>query len=199
MNLRMNPNSLFAVLLRSSWWISAAIALALGSLAFALLPEAYRVVGAAGALPFLVISAIAGWKQARAPSSARVERTVEAARAMNWADFANAVEAGYRRDGWEVTRLDGGAADFAIARAGRTSLVGARRWKVGRTGVEPLRELVAARDAREAQGCTYLAVGEVTENARAFAAKNRIELVEGEALARLLPESGRSKTPPGAR
>jgi restriction system protein len=38
----MAKNSLFAVLLRSPWWISVVIALALGSLSFALLAYALR-------------------------------------------------------------------------------------------------------------------------------------------------------------
>jgi restriction system protein len=49
LKIRMAKNSLFAVLLRSPWWISAAIAVVLAVLALALLPADYRVVGAVSA------------------------------------------------------------------------------------------------------------------------------------------------------
>jgi len=41
MKLKMSPNSLFAVLLRSPWWISAVIALALGLLGAMVLPDRF--------------------------------------------------------------------------------------------------------------------------------------------------------------
>ena len=40
MNWTLNDDSLFAILLRSSWWISFAIAGAVSAIAIALLPEA---------------------------------------------------------------------------------------------------------------------------------------------------------------
>jgi restriction system protein len=42
LKFRMARNSLFAVLLRSRWWISAAIALALALLGLAVLAEPFR-------------------------------------------------------------------------------------------------------------------------------------------------------------
>lgn len=193
MKWQMNENSLFAVLLRSSWMISAAIAVAIGALAYALLPEAYRVVGTAGGLPFLVIAGMAGWKQFQAPSAARVTRTLEAVGSMSWIDFAAALEQGYRRDGCEVSRVSGAVGDFEVRRGWRTSLVSAKRWKAGRTGVEPLRELLAAKEAREAHECIYIAIGEVSDNARAFAVQHGITLMGGPELARLLPDAGRGR------
>ena len=46
MKLKMAPNSLFAILLRSPWWISVGIAVVMGLLSAALLPEGFRVIGA---------------------------------------------------------------------------------------------------------------------------------------------------------
>ena len=62
MNWTLNDNSLFAILLRSPWWISVAIGAALGAVAIALLPEAYRIGGALAGFPFLVIGWIAAWR-----------------------------------------------------------------------------------------------------------------------------------------
>jgi restriction system protein len=192
MKFRMHDNSLFAVLLRSRWWISFAIAAGIVALAKAILPSipiAYAVFAAA---PFIVIGAIAAWKQLQVPSAGRVARTLEAVQAMSWTDFSNALEAAFRADGYSVSRLTGGAADFAMTKAGRTALVACKRWKVARTGVDPLRDLHAAKDAHEANDCIYVAIGEITDGARKFAAQNRIRLVGGVELAKLLPRARRT-------
>lgn len=188
----MAENSLFAILLRSSWWISIAIAAGLIVAAAALLPPDYSHFGVVVALPFIVIGAIAGWKQFQAPSPARIAGTLDTVRAMGWNEFAEAIEAAFRADGYVVTRLAGQAADFEMQKGGRTVLLAGKRWKVARTGIEPLRELVAARQKRDAQECLYVATGELTDNARRFATQNRIRILSGPDLARLMPAAGRA-------
>jgi restriction system protein len=66
------------------------------------------------------------------------------------------------------------------------TLVGCRRWKAARTGIEPLREFDAATSEQGAHKRLYVAVGEVTDTARAFATKKGIGLVGEEELATLL-------------
>ena len=88
----MAPNSLFAILLRSSWWISVLVAAAIVVLSGIALPPKYFIFGAVGALPFLVIGGIALWRQLQRPSQARVARTVEAVTAMTWKDFSARLE-----------------------------------------------------------------------------------------------------------
>jgi restriction system protein len=183
MKLRMHENSLFAILLRSPWWISIAIAAGIVIVARFFLPDVYAFfVG----LPFFVIGVMAGWKQLRAPSASRVAETLEAVRAMSWAEFSGAAEQAFRRDGYAVTRLDGETVDFELVKAGRTTVVGCKRWKAARTGVEPLRDLDTVRRAREANDAIYVSAGEVSGNAAAFAAENRIRLLQGVELAALL-------------
>ncbi|MEB2319548.1 MAG: restriction endonuclease [Pseudomonadota bacterium] len=192
MKLKMAENSLFAILLRSSWWISIAIAAGLIVAAAALLPPDYSHFGVVVALPFIVIGAIAGWKQLQAPSPARIAGTIDTVRAMGWNEFAEAIEAAFRADGYVVTRLAGQAADFEMQKGGRTVLLAGKRWKVARTGIEPLRELVAAGQECDARECLYVATGELTDNARRFAAQNRIRILSGPELARLMPAAGRA-------
>jgi restriction system protein len=193
MQWRMNENSLFAVLLRSSWWISFAIAGAVTAIAIALLPEAYRIFGAVTGLPFLVIGCIAAWKQWEAPSMARIDHTLAAVRAMSWVEFSRAIETAYRRQGYGVSAVGGTAANFEITKEGRTALVNCKRWKVAHTGVEALHDLHAMKEARNAHECIYVAAGEISDNARAFAMKHAIKLVGGPELARLLPGEGSRK------
>lgn len=186
MKLKMNKNSLFAILLRSPWWVSGGIAAALFTAARIVLPNEYAPYAFFMALPFGVITVYVGWQQLRAPSETRIVATMEALRGMTWNDFSAAVEAAYQREGYSVARIGDAGADFELARAGRTTVVGCKRWKVARAGIEPLRELAAAREAREAHEAVYIATGEVTENARSFAAEKRIQLLTGAELMQLV-------------
>jgi restriction system protein len=194
MKLKMAENSLFAILLRKPWWMSLGLAVAIAVVARILLPDKYVIAGALGGLPFIVVGAIAAWRQVRAPSATRVAATLEAAGAMSWRDFSGALEDAFRREGYAVTRLPGPQADFEIVKAGRTSLVGCKRWKAANTGVEALRDLHGATGAREAQESIYVTVGGITDNARRFATENRIRIMHGTELAQLLSRIGLAKT-----
>jgi len=186
MKLKMAENSLFAILLRARWWISWLVAAAVFGLARLLLPEGLALFAA---LPFMVIAVVTGWKQFRTPSGARLDAALERLRAMPWESFAPLLEAGWRREGYAVQRREG-AADFELEKAGRVLLAAGKRWKAARTGVEPLRELVAAQEARGAAECLFVAAGEVTETARSYAAEKKIRLVEGVDLFRLAAPGG---------
>jgi len=183
MKFRLNENSLFAVLLRSPFWISLAAAAGAFALMRFFLPTPFA---AFAALPFIVIACVAGWRQLRTPSARRVAARLEAIRAMPHEEFAAALEEGFRRQGYEVSRIRAPGADLELSRAGRVSLVAYRRWKATRTGAEPLREVHAAANARDAAECIYVAAGEVTEKARGFAAEKRIRMVGDAELVKLL-------------
>jgi restriction system protein len=182
MKLTLPENSLFAILLRSRWWVSLLVALGAFGVVRLVLHEGYALFAA---LPFLVIAAVALWRQLRVPSGARLDAAIDALRAMTWEEFARALEQGYRRQGYSVKRVEG-AADFELERAGRLSLVAARRWKASSTGVEPLKELAAAGVAREAAECVYVLAGEMTRNAQGFAQKSKINWVRGAELVKLV-------------
>ena len=186
MKLRMAKNSLFAVLLRSPWWISGVIALALGLLSFALLPEQLRVVGALSALPFVVIGVMAARRQWHLPSTARVAETHSALAAMAWPEFAALLEQSFRRDGYTVEPGGAAAVDFELERKGRRMLVCARRWKSARTGLEALRALQAAREASDTPDALYIGLGSLTDTARSFAAEHRVAIWQAAELAQAL-------------
>lgn len=142
-------------------------------------------------LPFLVIGCYAGWQQLRAPSAERIAASLESLRALSWEEFSAAAEDAFRRDGYAVNRLGIAGADLELVKSGRVSLVGCKRWKVARAGIEPLKELDAARQSREAQECIYVAAGDITDNAREFASGNNIRLLHGAELAKMLPQPKR--------
>jgi restriction system protein len=181
--VKMAPNSLFAILLRSPWWVSFLVGGGLIAGLRLVLPDLYAVFAA---LPFLGIGAYAAWQQLRAPSAASVAKSLEKLREMSGEEFAGALEEAFRREGYSVTRLNAREADLELVKAGRTSLVACKRWKVARTGIEPLRELLAARRKREAHECIYVATGEISDNALAFSVDHNVRLLHGAELATLM-------------
>ena len=189
----MAENSLFAILMRSPWWISFAIAAGVIVVAIAALPPAWMFYGAFAALPFLVVGSIAAYRQFRMPSAARVGQTLEAVRAMSWNEFATGVEAALRAEGYDVTRVNRGEVDFEARKSQRTTLVGCKRFKVARTGIRPLTDLHAACVARDADDAIYVAAGEFTDQALAFAKAHRIRIVHDADLFAWFPPAQRQR------
>ena len=180
MRLTLPPNSLFAILLRSPWWIS--ILLALG--VFALVRHFFNPgLAAFAALPLMAIGTYAAWKQLRRPGAKRIAATLGRARALPWEGFCSALEEGFRREGYGVRREGD---ELQLTRSGRVTLVACKRWKAVRTGVDPLREFDQASGERGAHERVYVVAGEVTDTARAFAAQKQIRLLQDEELAKLL-------------
>jgi restriction system protein len=190
MKLRMGKNSLFAILLRSPWWASAALAVAIGVVAAALLPQDMRVAGALMGFPFVVIAAMAAWRQRQLPSAARTEEVRAAVSTMGWPAFSQRLEAAFARDGYTVQRASGSAGvDFTLERQGRRMHVSARRWKSAQTGVETLRALQAAREAAEedlVNDALVIGLGPLTDAARDFAAAQRIAVWQAPELAQAM-------------
>ena len=186
MAIQMKENSLFAILLRSRWWISFLVAAAVGLLAVALMPSPYKPLAAFSGGPFLIIGCMAAWRQFRAPAPAAVARTQERATAMSSRDFLHAVEQGLRRRGYQVAPYAGSGADLRAEKDEQVLLVACRRWKAARHGADALRELEAAMRAAKAGSGAYLAHGELTEQARRYAADSGIDVIQNARLAELL-------------
>ena len=168
----MSENSLFAVLLRSPWWISFVVVGLITLAAGAFLPKEYFVVGALAGFPIFVVGCMAAWKQLRAPNPAKVAEMLDAVASMPWRSFADTLATG---------------ADMRLTQGGKTTLVSAKRWKAATHGVEPLRELQAAMAAADASAGVYVAaLGQVSDNARVYARDHGIVVLQGDAVAQLL-------------
>lgn len=189
MKLKMSENSLFAILLRSPWWISLALVLVFVLVAGALLPAPYVVFGVIGGLPFLVISIMAAWRQWHAPNPARVAEALARVGAMPWRDFSSLLEQAFGREGYAVTRLHGASADFRLVKGARVTLVSCKRWKAANHGIDPLRDLVVAKEAQGADQAIYISLNQVSENARRFAKEQGIQLMPQSELAYLFNNS----------
>ena len=183
--LKMSDTSVFAYLMRSSWWISLAIVVVMVLFMRTVFPEKYPPYAFAIVFPFLITGAIAAWKQLRSPSEARIAATLETVMAMPWREFSTRMEQSFLREGFEVSRTNG-AADFRIVKAGNVSLVSCKRWKAASHGLEPLRELERSRQEQAAHEAIYVAAGGVTDTAHRFAVENKIVLMQGPELTELL-------------
>jgi restriction system protein len=186
LKFRMAQNSLFAILLRSPWWISAAIALALALLGLAVLSDPFRILAIVSGVPFAVIGAVAARRQWHLPSTARVSETRDALARMPWSAFGDLLEQSFRRDGYTVSKSKAGAVDFELNRNGRRMLVCARRWKSARTGLEAVQALQAERDAADQPDGLYIGLGALTDTALPFAREHGIAVWDAGELARAL-------------
>ncbi|MGU9989767.1 restriction endonuclease [Bordetella avium] len=186
MKLKLSQNSIFAVLLRSPWWMSAGVAVFLCVAAFGALPKDFAAVAVFSAVPFAIISLLSAVRQWKKPSEARVLAVAQAVADMSWAQFADTAEAGFKRDGCEVERLQTAGADFLLRRGDHQALVSARRWKAAAVGVEPLRELQALREKRGAREAIFIALGDVSDKAWHYARLQDVSLMTAPELAQLL-------------
>jgi restriction system protein len=186
MKFKMSEKSLFATLLRAPWWVSFVVMLAVALVAGALLPDAYKIAGMLGAFPFLVIGIMAAWRQRNAISPERIQQLADQARSMGWRDFSILVEEALRQQGFEVSRLSSGPADFQIEKNGRITLVSAKRWKAATVGAEHLRELLAARESQQAFSCTCMSLGTFSPSAIDLASQNPIQLLGPANIAQLM-------------
>lgn len=184
MKFQMAPNSLFAMLLRSRWWLSFALAGLVTLLCMALLPDHVAPFAALAATPLWIVGCIAAWRQLRAPSPAQVKRLLAECASQPWRSFARQLENAWRAEGYAVHAVNQGVVDFRLERAGQTTLVCARRWKAAHHGVEPLRELQAART--EHATAVYIALQPLGENAALYARDQQLVVLAGTALATLL-------------
>ena len=188
MKFKMSEKSLFATLLRAPWWVSFLVMFGVALVAGALLPEAYKTAGMLGAFPFFVIGVMAAWRQRDAISASRIEELTAQARSMGWRDFSVLIEEALRQQGFVVTRLNEGPADFQIEKNGRITLVSAKRWKAATVGAEHLRELLAVRESRDAFSCTCMSLGVFSQAAVDLANDSPMQLLRSANIAQLMHE-----------
>lgn len=184
MKFKMSEKSLFAVLLRSPWWVSFVLVAVVALVAGAFLPKEYVGAGMLGGFPFFVIGCMAFWRQRNLPSPALTEKVLQSISNMGWGDFSALLETAFTRQGYAVTPLQG-AADMQLEKKGVLTVVSAKRWKAAALGIEPLRELVATRDQLQASNSVCITLGQVSVKARDYAAQNRITLISDADLVQL--------------
>ena len=185
----MAENSVFAILLRSSWWISVVVGAIIVVLCLALLPKDIRFVGAAGSLPFFVIGALAAKRQWKEPSAAATEILLNKATSLSSRDLQAWLTRAWQAEGYTVTPRKQGDADLQLTRGDETTLVITKRSKAAVHGIEPLRTLYDAARQASASSAYVLLQGELSDNARLFARDHNIAVLQNKELVALLSKA----------
>ena len=176
MKFKMAPNSLFAILMRNPWWISLLIVIVFSLLCLAILPKNLVFFGIMGTFPFFITGIVAFKRQWGVPSPAKQQAELDRLSALSWRDFSAELEAKFVKQGFEVTRLNSGVADFKLEKGGHITLVSAKRYKAATHGLEALQALVAQQEAQGADKAMYVCLSPVTVQAAKFAKEKGVVL-----------------------
>lgn len=176
MKFKMAENSLFAILMRNPWWVSMLIVIVFCLLCMAILPKDLRIFGMMGTFPFFITGAVAFKRQWGKPSAAKLQTELDRLSALSWRDFSAELEAKFVKQGFEVTRLNTGTADFKLEKAGHITLVTAKRYKAATHGLEALQALVTQQEAQAADKAMYVCLSPVTAQAAKFAKEKGVVL-----------------------
>jgi restriction system protein len=121
-----------------------------------------------------------------------VSNDLESVRSLSWRDFELLVGEYYRQSGFAVEERGGpspdGGVDLVLRRGGRVTLVQCKHWKKSQVGVREVRELCGIIQHEGAHEAVLVTSGTFTNEARDFAAANRVSLVDGTALAAMLKQ-----------
>jgi restriction system protein len=112
--------------------------------------------------------------------------SIERIRQLSWRQFEAIVAEAFRRRGYRVTEnaVDGpdGGIDLVLLKGDAKFYVQCKQWKQTKISVKPVRELYGVISAGGAASGFFVASGEYTRDAREFARRCGIELIDGPAL-----------------
>ncbi len=191
------------LLLKLPWWVSAA----LGSFIFiamvwiipAQLDHNQALHPFAVALPklaflplgFFALLAIVSFLFAKKRCRLVDQQTsLEKLRETDFKDFEYLVAEVFRRQGYDVDYSLGrgadGGVDLKLHRAGQTSLVQCKQWKIFSVGAPVIREMFGLMTAEQADEAIIVTTGKFTRDAQDFAAGKPIQLIDGPQLLTLV-------------
>lgn len=191
------------ILLKLPWWVSAILAVisfvALRWIIPAQLDRNQAFHAFAVALPglavlplgFFALIAFGSFLFAKKRHRLVDEQTsLEKLRETSWKDFEYLVAEAFRRQGYTVDYSLGrgadGGVDLTLRRAGRTSLVQCKQWKVFSVGAPVIREMFGLITAEGADEAIIVTSGKFTRDAQEFAAGKPIQLIDGPQLLALV-------------
>jgi restriction system protein len=131
------------------------------------------------------------------------QRSLDDLRALSWQQFEHLVSDAYQRQGY--TRFDNGGrgdggVDVILRKDGQLIAVQCKQWKIWNVGEPALRDFLGAMTSGKYDRGIFVTVGKYTAAAQKFAAKNQIELVDGDKLLALVKEvqpAAKVTLPPG--
>jgi restriction system protein len=126
---------------------------------------------------------------------------LDSIKSLSWKEFEELIAEAYRHKGYSVIENyksgpDGGI-DLVLKKSGNHVLVQCKRWKSQKVDVRVVREMYGLMAAEHASAVIIITSGLFTQEARLFAEKKPIDLVEGHQLVDLI-RSAQGKTIPSA-
>lgn len=109
----------------------------------------------------------------------------EAIRELSWREFEVMVGDAFRQHGYAVQETAAGAdggVDLELRMDGQLHLVQCKHWKAKCVGVKVIRELFGVMASRGAHAGYVVTSGYFTTEAKQFADKNHVHLIDGELL-----------------
>ena len=101
-------------------------------------------------------------------------------------EFAELLTHALRQQGFVVTPLGNGPADFRIEKQGRITLVSAKRWKAATVGVDHLHELLTEAEAQDTKACSCISLGSFSPAAIKLAHDRQVQLLGAADIAQLM-------------
>ena len=179
-------------LVLAPWWVSATLAL----LAFTILPSVLPANVATGGLVItitfmlLMISALSAFRSLRGRVLLDSQTSLDSLRSLPWKRFEDVLAEAYRRRGYQVVETLGcgadGGVDLRLRKDGQLIVVQCKRWKGKPVAVQVVRELYGVMIDQRASAAKIVATTSFTSDAVVFAKGKPIELVDSNALLRLV-------------
>lgn len=180
-----------AVLLAGSMYLvlnNAAPDSAEGTLATVVTP-AFRLFGIA-LLLLCIVGFIAGLLRRIHQSNLFARQvSLETVRGLHWRNFEHLIVEAFRRNGYNAQiseRGPDGGVDLRLKKSGKVYLVQCKQWRSRQVGVQPIRELAGVVATTGAAGGKFVCSGSYTAEARAFASRAGIELIDGDRLSTIM-------------
>jgi restriction system protein len=121
------------------------------------------------------------------------QKSLESLLALSWSRFEQLVGEAYRQQGYSVEETGQGGADGGIdlllRKDGATTLVQCKQWRSRQVGVSVVREMFGLMHHHQAAAVKIVCTGEFTNDCYRFAVAKPLELVDGEALLRVIGKS----------
>ena len=115
---------------------------------------------------------------------------LDSIRALSWGRFKELVAEAYRRDGYRLLENEqpgpDDGVDIRLRRDGELHLVKCKNWRSRRVGVGVVRGVYGVLAAERAHQATIVSSGHFTQEARRFAARKPVRLVDGKRLLALV-------------
>ena len=190
-------------LLESPWWASVALAIFTYTALAHVLPKielqsALFKSFSLGLAPMaevfaglLLIIATLSFVRTLVQRHRRVQqRELNTVRALPWEQFEDLVGECFRRRGYRVVSAaqggpDGGV-DVTLEKDGTRAFVQCKHWRKSKVGVKTLRELYGVVVAKGADEGFVVCSGSFTADAKVFARESGIQLVDGQALIKMV-------------